>query len=122
MADTMTKITIITRREKFEDLRTALLDIGVKGMTVTEVEGCGVQSGIEEIFRGVKKTVHLIPKIKVEIVVCTVPVDDVIAVAKKVLHTGEIGDGKIFVSEIQKVVRIRTGDEDKEALRNSDDE
>lgn len=121
MADTMTKITIITRREKFEDLRVALLDIGVKGMTVTEVDGCGVQSGTEEIFRGIKKTVHLIPKIKVEIVVCTVPVDDVIAVAKKVLHTGEIGDGKIFVSEIQKVIRIRTGDEDKEALRNSDE-
>lgn len=120
MADTMTKITIITRREKFEELRVALLDIGVKGMTVTEVEGCGVQNGIEEIFRGVKKTIHLLPKVKVEIVVCTVPVDDVIAVAKKVLYTGEIGDGKIFVSEMQKVVRIRTGEEDKEALSNND--
>ena len=118
----LSRVEIIASEAKIGELKDSLSRFGITGMTVTEVEGCGVQSGIEEIFRGVKKTVHLIPKIKVEIVVCTVPVDDVIAVAKKVLHTGEIGDGKIFVSEIQKVVRIRTGDEDKEALRNSDDE
>lgn len=122
MSEQMSKITIITRREKFEDLREALQEIGVKGMTVTEVEGCGVQSGAEMIVRGVKMKKHLIPKVKVEMVVCKVPVEKVIEVAKKVLHTGEMGDGKIFVSAMEKVVRIRTGEEDKEALKNSEND
>lgn len=118
MADQMSKVTIVTRREKFEELREALLQIGVMGMTVTEVRGCGVQSGKEIVVRGVKKQIHLIEKIKVDIVVCTVPVDEVVAVAKKVLQTGKIGDGKIFVSDIKRVIRIRTGEEDKIALNN----
>lgn len=118
MADQMSKVTIVTRREKFEELREALLQIGVMGMTVTEVRGCGVQSGKEIVVRGVKKQIHLIEKIKVDIVVCTVPVDKVVAVAKKVLQTGKIGDGKIFVSDIKRVIRIRTGEEDKIALNN----
>ena len=122
MTEEMSRVTIITRREKFEELREALQDIGVKGMTVTEVEGCGVQSGAEMIVRGVKMKKHLIPKIKVEMVVCKVPVEQVIGVAKKVLHTGEMGDGKIFVSAMEKVVRIRTGEEDKEALKNSEND
>ncbi len=122
MTEEMSRVTIITRHEKFEELREALQDIGVKGMTVTEVEGCGVQSGAEMIVRGVKMKKHLIPKIKVEMVVCKVPVEQVIGVAKKVLHTGEMGDGKIFVSAMEKVVRIRTGEEDKEALKNSEND
>lgn len=118
MADQMSKVTIITRREKFEELREELLKIGIMGMTVTEVRGCGVQSGKEIVVRGVKKQIYLIEKIKIDIVVCTVPVDDVVKVAKKVLQTGKIGDGKIFVSDIKKVIRIRTGEEDKIALNN----
>ncbi len=119
MAIQMNKVTIITRREKFEQLRVGLLEIGVQGMTVTEVEGCGVQNGVELSIRGVKKKVYLLPKVKVEIVVSTVPVQSVIKVAKDVLYTGEIGDGKIFVSEIKEVVRIRTGERNEEALTNN---
>jgi nitrogen regulatory protein P-II 1 len=119
MSSQMTKITIITRREKFEELRVALLEIGVQGMTLTEVEGCGVQHGLELQIRGVKKQVHLLPKIKLEIVVSTVPVEAVIKAAKDVLRTGKIGDGKIFVSEIKEVIRVRTGERNEEALTNN---
>lgn len=118
MAIQMSKVTIITRREKFEELRIKLFEIGVEGMTVTEVEGCGVQKGIDLMIRGVKKHIHLLPKIKVDIVVSTVPVQSIIDVATKVLHTGDIGDGKIFVSEIKEVVRIRTGERNEAALTN----
>lgn len=116
MADTMTKITIITRREKFETLRKELIKIGVTGMTVTKVEGFGAQHGIQKVIEGMSKHGFLAQKIKVEIVVCTVPVDQVINCVKEVLYTGNIGDGKIFTSEIDRVVRIRTGELDKEAL------
>ena len=114
----MSKVTIITRPEKFEELRIALLEIGVQGMTVTEVEGCGTQNGLELQIRGVKKKLHLLPKIKVDIVVSTVPVESVIEAATRVLYTGKIGDGKIFVSDIKQVVRIRTGERDEAALTN----
>jgi len=119
MAIKMSKVTIITRREKFEELRIKLFEIGVEGMTVTEVEGCGVQKGMDLLIRGVKKHIYLLPKVKVDIVVSTVPVQDIIEVAVKVLDTGEIGDGKIFVSEIKEVVRIRTGQRDEAALSNN---
>lgn len=118
MADKMYKVTIISKSEKFEELREALLEIGVQGMTVTEVHGCGTQKGKVMQIRGVKKEVHLLTKIKIDIVVCTVPVEKVIETASKVLYTGEVGDGKIFVSEIKQVVRIRTNERDKEALTN----
>lgn len=116
MSDTMTKITIITRREKFEILRKELVQIGVTGMTVTKVEGFGAQHGIQKVIEGISKRGYLAQKVKVEIVVCTVPVDTVIKCVKKVLYTGNIGDGKIFTSSIDRVVRIRTGEQDKEAL------
>jgi nitrogen regulatory protein PII len=119
MAVQMSKVTIITRPEKFEELRIKLFEIGIEGMTVMEVEGCGVQKGIELIIRGVKKQLYLVPKIKIEIVVSTVPVQDIVDVAMKVLNTGEIGDGKIFVTEIKEVVRIRTGEKNEEALTNN---
>lgn len=112
----MNKVTIITRGEKFEELRRRLLEIGVSGMTVTDVSGCGVQKGITKIVEGITKKVYLVSKIKVEIVVCKVPVEEVIRVAKEVLNMGNIGDGKIFVSPISHVVRIRTGEEDEKAL------
>lgn len=114
----ITKIDIITRKNKFEELRRALNEIGVEGMTVTQVLGCGVQKGNPQYYRGVAVEGKLLPKVKVEIVVCTVPVEKVIETAEKVLRTGEIGDGKIFVYDVQEVVKIRTGERGKEALSN----
>ncbi len=112
----MSRVTIITRGEKFEELRKRLLEIGVSGMTLTKVDGCGVQHGLTKIVEGVTKRVYMNSKIKVDIVICSVPVDEVIRVAGEVLQTGSIGDGKIFVSEIKRVIRIRTGEENERAL------
>lgn len=112
----ITKVSIITRGEKFEELRRSMCEIGVTGMTVSHVEGCGRQHGILKVFEGVKKRIYVSPKIKVDIVVCSVPVEEVIRVAQKVLYTGKIGDGKIFTSKIDHVVRIRTNERDKEAV------
>ena len=112
----MTKVEIITRQSKLEDLKAALNEIGINGMTVTNVLGYGVQKGQKHQYRGVEYSVDLLPKIKIEMVVCTVPVDDVVNTAISVLRTGEIGDGKIFVSPVEKVVRIRTGDLDGSAI------
>jgi nitrogen regulatory protein PII len=117
MNDRMTKIEIVTRSSKFEELKEALNKIGVQGMTMTQVLGCGTQKGITEYYRGVPYEMNLLPKVKVEIVVCTVPVELVIETAEKVLNTGAIGDGKIFVYDVSTVVRIRTGERDKEALK-----
>ncbi|MFD3156973.1 P-II family nitrogen regulator [Haloimpatiens sp. FM7330] len=116
MKDKMTKIEIVTRNSKFEDLKEALNKIGITGMTVTQVLGCGTQKGVTEYYRGVPYEINLLPKVKLEIVVCSVPVELVIKTAQEILHTGEIGDGKIFVYDVDKVIRIRTGEEDKAAL------
>lgn len=118
MADTITKIDIITRKSNFEALKTALNEIGVMGMTVTQVLGCGTQKGDVQYYRGTPMEMKLLPKIKVEIVVSEVPVDKVVEVATKVLRTGQIGDGKIFVYDVQQVIRVRTGATGKEALTN----
>ena len=112
----MTKIEIITRQSKLEDLKTALNEIGINGMTVSNVLGYGVQKGQKQRYRGVEYSVDLLPKIKIEMVVCTVPVDDVVNTAISVLRTGEIGDGKIFISPVSRVIKVRTGEEDREAL------
>lgn len=117
--DKITKVEIITRPKKFEELKAALNDIGVLGMTVTHVVGCGVQKGSMNNYRGISYTPELVPKVKVETVISEVPVEAVIEAAKKVLYTGEIGDGKIFVYDIANVIRIRTGDEGKKALDNT---
>lgn len=116
MSDVLTKVTIVTRLEKFETLRSELVKIGVTGMTVTKVEGFGNQRGISKIIGNITKNNQLVQKIKIEIVVCTVPVDTLIECCKKVLYTGNIGDGKIFTSKIDHAVRIRTGERDKDAL------
>lgn len=116
MSDILTKIDIITRPSKFEDLKEALHDIGITGMTVTQVLGCGMQKGITEMYRGVPLNINLLPKVKIEIVVCEVPVDLVVETAKKVLYTGEIGDGKIFITTLSNVIKIRTGEEGVKAL------
>ncbi|QCX34725.1 P-II family nitrogen regulator [Caloramator sp. E03] len=116
MLHKISKIDIITRPSKFEELKKALNDIGITGMTVSQVLGCGMQKGVTEYYRGVPMEVNLLPKVKVEIVVCEVPVELVVETAKKVLNTGNVGDGKIFIYDVANVVRIRTGQEGKEAL------
>ena len=118
MADKMTKIEIITRKTNFEELKNALNEIGVMGMTVTQVLGCGTQKGDVQYYRGVPMELKLLPKLKIEIVVCEVPVEKVIEVAEKVLRTGNIGDGKIFVTEVTEAIKVRTGARGKDALKN----
>lgn len=113
-----TKIDIIMKQARFEQLRQALSQIGVTGMTVTNVMGCGMQKGAPEYYRGVPVEMNLLPKIEVEIVVCKVPVERVIETAKRVLYTGHIGDGKIFVYGVQNVVKVRTGEEGYDALQD----
>ena len=112
----LTKIEIITRASKLEELKEALNAIGVLGMTVSQVFGCGLQKGHKEIFRGREYDVNLVPDIKVETVVCEIPVEKVIETAQKVLRTGKFGDGKIFVYELGDAVRIRTGQRGIEAI------
>jgi Amt family ammonium transporter len=114
----LSKVVIITRQNKFDHLKIALNDIGITGMTVSNVMGCGVQKGANEMYRGVPVEINLLPKIKVETVVSKVPVRLVIETAKKALYTGHIGDGKIFVYEVENVVKIRTGEEGYAALQN----
>ena len=116
----LTKVDIITKQSKFEALKAAMNQIGVKGMTVTQVLGCGTQKGKTEYYRGVETEVNLLPKVQVEIVVSKVPVRDVIETAKKVLYTGSIGDGKIFVYNVENVVKVRTGEEGYDALQGDD--
>lgn len=110
------KIVIIAKLSRYDVLRKAMNDIGVTGMTVTQVMGCGIQKGAGEKYRGAEIDATLLPKVKVEVVVSTIPVAKVIESAKKVLYTGHIGDGKIFVYNVDKVVKIRTGEEDMAAL------
>ena len=112
------KIVIIAKESKFEALKQAMNNIGVTGMTVVHVLGCGVQKGSAEYYRGVEVEMSLLPKIKVEIVVSKVPVDTVVETAKKVLYTGHIGDGKIFVYNIENVIKVRTGEEGFAALQD----
>ncbi|MBQ4013747.1 MAG: ammonium transporter [Treponema sp.] len=111
-------VTIVTRQSKFDELKAAMNDINVTGMTVTNVLGCGVQHGQTQKYRGVPMDMTLLPKIKVDIVVSEVPVDLVVTAAKEVLYTGHIGDGKIFVYDVQNVVKVRTGEEGYEALQD----
>jgi Amt family ammonium transporter len=116
----LTKIVIITAQLRFEALKTALDKIGITGMTVTKVLGYGIQKGNMELYRGAEVAVHLLPKVKVELVVSKVPVREVIDVAKKVLYTGKYGDGKIFVFDVENVIKIRTGEEGYAALQDNE--
>ncbi|MCQ2512548.1 MAG: ammonium transporter [Lachnospiraceae bacterium] len=113
-----TKVEIICKESKFETLKSALMNIGITGMTVSHVLGCGVQKGKPEYYRGVPIEANLLPKIQVDIVVSKVPVRSVIEIAKKVLYTGHIGDGKIFVYDVENVVKVRTGEEGYDALQD----
>ena len=112
------KIVIIAKLSRYDHLKKAMNDLGVTGMTVTQVMGCGIQKGAGEMYRGVEMDATLLPKVKVEVVVSKIPVEDVIEAAKKALYTGHIGDGKIFVYNVDKVVKIRTGEEDYDALQD----
>ena len=114
----LSKVVILTKQSKFEDLKQALNAIGVTGLTVTQVLGCGVQKGASEYYRGVKVDMDLLPKVKVEVVVSKVPVDEVVAAARKALYSGHIGDGKIFVYDVEDVVRVRTGESGYDALQD----
>ncbi|MDY3826773.1 MAG: ammonium transporter [Lachnospiraceae bacterium] len=112
------KVSIISRLSRYDQLKKAMNDIGVTGMTVTQVMGCGVQKGAGEKYRGVEMDATLLPKVKVEVIVGNIPVDKVIETAKKALYTGHIGDGKIFVYNVDKVVKVRTGEENLDALKD----
>ena len=112
----MYKVVIIAKLSRYDKLRKAMNDLGVTGMTVTQVMGCGIQRGAGEKYRGVEMDATLLPKVKVEVIVGNIPVDKVIETAKKTLYTGHIGDGKIFVYDVAKVVKVRTGEEDMQAL------
>ena len=114
----LTKVEIICKESRFEALKAAMMDIGITGMTVSHVLGCGVQKGKPEYYRGVQVEANLLPKIQVDIVVSKVPVRSVIDTAKKVLYTGHIGDGKIFVYDVENVVKVRTGEEGYDALQD----
>ena len=112
------KVAIVTRQNKFDRLKAAMNEIGITGMTVSNVMGCGMQKGASEYYRGAPVEINLLPKIKVETVISKVPVDTVIEAARKALYTGHIGDGKIFISDVTGVVKIRTGETGYDALQN----
>lgn len=114
----MYKVAVIAKLSRYEQLKKAMNDLGVTGMTVTQVMGCGVQKGAGEMYRGVEMDATLLPKVKVEVVVSKIPVEAVIEAVKKALYTGHIGDGKIFVYHVDKVVKVRTGEEDFDALQD----
>ena len=114
----MYKVVIIAKLSRYEHLKKAMNDLGVTGMTVTQVMGCGIQKGAGEMYRGVELDATLLPKVKVEVVVSKIPVDTVIEAAKKSLYTGHIGDGKIFVYNVDRVIKVRTGEEDFAALQD----
>ena len=112
------KVVIITKLSSYEKIKTAMNELGVTGMTVTQVMGCGIQKGAGSMYRGVEVDATLLPKVKIEVVVSKIPVSDVIETAKKTLYTGHIGDGKIFVYNVSQVVKVRTGEEGFAALQD----
>ena len=114
----MYKVAIIAKLSRYDKLKKAMNDLGVTGMTVTQVMGCGIQKGAGEMYRGVEMDATLLPKVKVEVVVSKIPVETVVEAAKKALYTGHIGDGKIFVYNVDRVIKVRTGEEDFAALQD----
>ena len=112
----MYKVSIVAKLSRYDKLRKAMNELGVTGMTVTQVMGCGIQRGAGEKYRGVEMDATLLPKVKLEVIGGNIPVGKVIEAAKKALYTGHIGDGKIFVYDVEKVVKVRTGEEDMAAL------
>ena len=118
----MTKVTIITNQDKYTELQTSLDKIGITGMTVTNVLGYGMQKGHTEYYRGAPVKTRLLPKVQVDIVVCKIPTETVVDTVKKALYTGNMGDGKIFIYDVENVIKIRTGEEGYDALQDEEDE
>ncbi len=116
----LSKVDIICKQNKFDDLKEALNSIGVMGITVSNVMGCGTQKGNSSLYRGAPVDMTILPKIKVEVVVSKVPVSEVVSIAKQTLYTGSIGDGKIFVYDVENAIKVRTGEEGVAALQDSD--
>lgn len=114
----MSNVVVIINQNKFEELKTALDNIGITGMTVTQVRGCGMQKGGAEYYRGIPVETTLLPKIKIEIVICKIPLELIIKTIKETLYTGNVGDGKIFVYDVENVIKVRTGDEGYNALQD----
>ena len=112
----MKKIDAIIKPFKLDDVREALAEVGITGMTVTEVKGFGRQKGHAELYRGAEYSVNFLPKVKIDVAIADDQLDEVIDVVTKAAYTGKIGDGKIFVAELQRVIRIRTGEADEAAL------
>ena len=112
----MKKIDAIIKPFKLDDVREALAEVGITGMTVTEVKGFGRQKGHAELYRGAEYSVNFLPKVKIDIAIADDQLDEVVEVIGKAAWTGKIGDGKIFVAELQRVIRIRTGESDEAAL------
>ncbi len=117
--DKLTKVVIVANETKFEALKEAMNAIGITGMTVTNVMGCGMQKGRSEYYRGIPVDINLLPKVKVEVVVCKTPVQKVVDAAKEALYTGNIGDGKIFIYDMENAIKVRTGEEGCAALKDS---
>jgi Amt family ammonium transporter len=114
----MTKVVIVTKQNKFELLKTAFDQIGITGMTVTQVLGCGMQRGSKEFYRGIPLESTLLPKVKVEVVICKVPLQLCVDTVKKALYTGNIGDGKMFIYDVENVIKVRTGEQGYDALQD----
>ena len=112
----MKKIEVIIKPFKLEDVKDALVEVGITGMSVYDVKGYGRQQGHSELYRGAEYVVDFLPKIKLELIVADENVDSIISVIIEAAKTGKIGDGKIFVSAVEKIVRIRTGEQDEEAI------
>ncbi|WP_145535360.1 P-II family nitrogen regulator [Yersinia thracica] len=112
----MKLVTVVIKPFKLEDVREALSSLGIQGLTVTEVKGFGRQKGHAELYRGAEYSVNFLPKVKIDIAIADDQLDEVIDVISKAAYTGKIGDGKIFVAELQRVIRIRTGETDEAAL------
>ena len=113
----LSNVTMIINPNKFNELKDAMDELGIRGMTVTDVKGCGAQRGKKVFYRGTETDMTLLPKTKVEVVVSEIPVEKVVEAAVKVLWTGNVGDGKIFVYDVEKVYRVRTGETDYDALQ-----
>lgn len=114
----MTKLVVVANQSRFGALKTALENIGITGITVTQVMGAGMQKGHSKYYRGIPVDINLLPKVKIEVVVCKIPVDTVIGAIKEALYTGHIGDGKIFVYDVENVIKVRTGEEGYDALQD----
>ena len=114
----MTKATIVANQTRFADLQDALEAIGITGMTVTNVFGHGMQKGHTSYFRGAPIETRLLPKIKIDVVICKIPAETLIETVQKVLYTGNVGDGKIFLYDVEDVIKIRTGEHGYDALQD----